>query len=75
MVDAKWSKSERDGRMAGSIHELSGEVVSSGWASSSEMSDRALSSSEIVSKDGGMEEREDEEENDRGNMNMDWHAK
>lgn len=73
--DVKWSKSESDGRFVGSIHKLSGAVWSSGYTSSSEMSDRARSSSEIVSKEGGMEEIEDDEENERGNMNMDWHAK
>lgn len=46
-------------------------AVSSAWSSSSEMSDRPWSSSEMESRDGGMEEREDEEEKERGNMKMD----
>lgn len=39
--------------------------------SSSEMSERPRSNSEMVSRDGGREEREDEEEKERGNMKID----
>ena len=46
-------------------------AVSSIRLSSSEMSDRPWSSSEIESRDGGMEESEDDEEKERGNMNID----
>lgn len=46
-------------------------VVSSIWSSSSDMSDRPRSSSEMESREGGMEEREDEEEKERGNMKID----
>lgn len=46
-------------------------AVSSIRSSSSEMSDRTRSSSEIESREGGMEEREDDEEKERGNMKID----
>lgn len=46
-------------------------IVLSVRSSSSEMSDRPRSNSDIESRDGGMEESEDDEENERGNMNMD----
>lgn len=38
---------------------------------SSEMSDRLRSSSEIESREGGMDDSEDEEEKERGNMKID----
>lgn len=46
-------------------------TVSSTGPSSSEMSDRTRSNSEMVSSEGGMDEREDEEEKERGNMKID----
>lgn len=55
----------------GRVHGVCEAAVSSTWSSSSEMSDRPRSSSEIESRDGGMEEREDEEEKERGNMKID----
>lgn len=45
--------------------------VSSIRSSSSEMSERPRSSSEIESRDGGMDESEDDEEKERGNMKID----
>lgn len=46
-------------------------AASSIRSSSSEMSDRPRSSSEMESREGGMEESEDDEENERGNMKID----
>lgn len=46
-------------------------VVSSIRSSSSEMSERSCSSSEIESREGGMDESEDDEEKERGNMKID----
>lgn len=46
--------------------------ASSAWPSSSEMSDRTRSSSEMESSEGGMDESEDEEEKERGNMKIDY---
>lgn len=39
---------------------------------SSEMSDRPWSNSEMESRDGGMDESEEDEEKERGNMKIDW---
>lgn len=55
----------------GRAHSACEALVSSLRSSSSEMSDRPWSSSEIVSREGGMEEREDDEEKERGNMKID----
>lgn len=55
----------------GRVHGAHGPAVSSARSSSSEMSDRPRSSSEMASREGGMEESEDDEEKERGNMKMD----
>lgn len=52
-------------------HGVSELVISSIMSSSSEMSDRPWSSSEMESREGGIEESEDEEEKERGNMKID----
>lgn len=44
-------------------------------SSSSEMSERPWSNSEIEWSEGGVDDREDEEEKERGNMKIDWRRK
>lgn len=56
----------------GRVHGVCGAAVSSVRSSSSEMSDRPRSSSEMASREGGIEESEDDEEKERGNMKIDW---
>lgn len=53
------------------VHCVSEAVLSLVRSSSSEMSDRPRSSSEMESREGGMEESEDDVENERGNMKID----
>lgn len=53
------------------VHCVCEAAVSLIRSSSSEMSDRPRSSSEMESREGGMEESEDDEENERGNMKID----
>lgn len=55
----------------GRVHGVCETAVSSIRSSSSEMSDRPWSSSEMESRERGMEESEDDEEKERGNMKID----
>ncbi len=55
----------------GRFHGACEAVVSLIRSSSSEMSERPRSSSEMVSREGGVEESEDDEEKERGNMKID----
>lgn len=61
---------KRENACDGRLHSACAGTVSSTWPSSSEMSDRTRSSSEMVSSEGGMDEREDEEK-ESGNMKID----
>lgn len=55
----------------GRVHNVCVGAASLMRSSSSEMSDRPWSNSEIESREGGMEESEDDEEKERGNMKID----
>lgn len=55
----------------GRVHSVQLVSVSLVRSSSSEMSERLWSSSEMESRDGGMDERDDDEEKERGNMKID----
>lgn len=65
-----WSE-KGDGVFKGRAQGVCEAVVSLIRSSSSEMSDRPRSSSDMESREGGMEESEDDEENERGNMKID----
>lgn len=68
---ACWSV-KREKVCEGRLHSVCvGSLSSLWWSSSSEMSVRPRSNSEIVSREGGMDESEDEEEKERGNMKID----
>lgn len=55
----------------GRVHSVCAESTSSIRSSSSEISERTWSSSEMESREGGMDESEDDEEKERGNMKID----
>lgn len=55
----------------GRVHSVQLVSISLVRSSSSEMSERQWSSSEMESRDGGMDERDDDEEKERGNMKID----
>lgn len=55
----------------GRVHVVCVAEVLSIRSSSSDMSDRPWSSSEMESREGGTEESEDDEEKERGNMKID----
>lgn len=60
-----------EGLFKGRVQGVCEAALSSIRSSSSEMSDRPWSSSEMESREGGMEDSEDDEEKERGNMKID----
>lgn len=70
-ADCQSEKEEELEVCKGRAHEVCEAVISTIRSSSSEMSDRPRSSSDIESREGGMEESDDDEEKERGNMKID----